>query len=270
MKIEELRVRLWHKRYKRTKDDKIFQKIWLQVKNMVPEPYGQFPECASGHWDSVRMLAVLEGLSSYDPKHTVVTQQAIEVPHREEIRRVLTVPKMISLPNGEFKCIKIKREVVIPGALRFKLKIITTERVSEMTLLSFLRFRMEQAIRVEKRDLLLQRRNVALDNTYADDDHTQADEILFKRLAQPEKLNVKDPEKEDAAYNVLIKAVEKRLQEKGEARILRAFRLKLQNPAITNRSIAKTLKVSKSYTSGYFRVLQMIIEEVIEETDLVI
>ncbi len=268
MKIEELKVRLWRRKYNRTQDNRIFQKIWLQVKNMVPEPYGQFPECPAGHWDSVRMSAVLEGLSAYDPKHTVVTQRAIEIPHREETKRTITVPKPFSVPGAEPKCIMVQKEIVVPGALKMRLKIITTERESEMTLLSFLRFRMEQAMKVEKRYLLLQRKNVALDNTYVDDDHTQADEILFKNLAQPEKLNVKDPEKEEDAFRILVQAVESKLEERGETRILRAFRLKLKNPAITNRTIAKTLGVSKSYTSGYFRVLQMVIDDVIEETDL--
>ena len=271
MRIEELRVRLWQKRFLKTGDNRIFEKVWEQVKNLVPVPYGQFSECPKGHWDSVKMLAVLSGLESYDSKHTVVSQHVIEVPHREEVRRIIIVPKLVQLPNGEIKIIKEPREVTVPGAIQNKLKIIRVERESEMTLLSFLRAKMEQAIKAEKRDLIQQRRNIALDNTYADDeDHTQGDEICFRSMADHEKLYPKDPIEQEEAYQTLIQAVEKRLRAAGETRILRAFKLKLKYPAITNRKIAATLGVSKTYTSSYFRRLQLIIEEVIEETDTIL
>lgn len=268
MRIEELKVRLWQKRYLNSGDNRIFEKVWHQVKNLVTVPYGMFPECSTGHWDSIKMLAVLEGLQEYDCKHTVVSQHVIEVPHQEEIKRTIAVPKLITLPGGETKIIKTIREVIVPGEVRTKLQVVKMERESEMTLLSFLRFKMEQAVRSERRDLLLQRRNIALDDTYADnDDHTRGDEICFKSMSNRAKLYPKDPEQKEEEYQILVRAVEERLQAAGEIRILRAFRLKLKYPAITNRKIAKTLGVSKTYTSSYFRKLELIIEEVIENTD---
>jgi len=268
MKAEELRVRLWQKRFISTGDSKAFEKVWIQVRNMVQAPYAQFPECSKGHWDSIKMEAILDGLNTYNAKHIVVTQQVVERETREEEEVFITVPKLVTLPSGESKIVKVRRPVKVLGEAKTKLEIVTTERESEMTLLSFLRFKMEQAIRAEKRDLIAQRRNLALDDTYADDqDHTRADEICFNRMSAPTKLYPKDPEQQEEAYQALIRAVEARLEASGDPKILRAFRLRLSHPAITNRKIAATLELSKTYTSSYFRKLQKIIEEVIEETD---
>jgi len=214
------------------------------------------------------MLAVLQGLNDYNSKHQVVTQQVVEIPFREVKRRTITVPKLIRAPDGEVQIIQEERSITVPGVKQTKLKIIEVSRQSVMTLLSFLRFRMEQAIKAECRDLLFQRRTVALDNTYAeDDDHSKGDEIIFTRLADRSKLFPKDPEQAEDAYQALVQAVEERLSHLGETEILRAFRLKLKYPAITNRKIAATLKVSRTYTSGYFRKLGVIMTEVLEETD---
>ena len=236
VKLEEVKVRLWRKRWLRTQDDKTFQLIWEQVKNLVHVPHGQFTECPPGFWESIKMVAVLKGLEQFSSTHVVVTQHVVEIPYKN----------------------------------KSKLKVVEVERVSEMTLLSYLRYNMEHAIKAEKRTLIQNRRDIDLDSIYSDDENTRADEICFANLADKKKLYSSDPLHEEAGYQLLIANVEARLKADQEPQILRAFRLKLKHPAITNRKIAKTLGVSKTYTSSYFRRLQIIISEVIEETDTLI
>jgi hypothetical protein len=238
---------------------------------MVTPPYRQFPECQEGHWDSVKMLAVLQGLEEFDSGHKVTSQKVIEVPVSKKRPVTVTVPKLVHLPNGETEIVREEKEIQLEGEPSQHLKIIAFERESNMTLLSFLRYKMELAIKAEKRSLIATRRTVSLDDTYRDDDeHTRGDELCFSEMRDRSKLYDRDPLKVEEAYQVLIQAVESRLRAEGETRILRAFRLKLKHPAITNRQISKVLGVSKTYASSYFRKLSTIMDEVIETTDTLI
>ena len=270
MNSMELKVRVWQHHFYIHRDNKTFQRIWTQVRNLVTAPYQQFPECSADHWDSVKMTAVLDGLLEYDSKHLVVTQQAIEIPIQVRRKKIIRIPVIIERPGKPAIISFETREIEVTEHGRKKLKIIETERESVMTLLSFLRFKMEQAIKAEKRVLIAQRRDVALDNTYTDGDsdgQTRGDEICFKQLVDQKKLFPTDPINQERVYLHLIKAVENALKTNGDPRILRTFQLKLKTPAITNRQIAKTLGISKTYITGYFHKLHAIMLQVMSETE---
>jgi uncharacterized pyridoxamine 5'-phosphate oxidase family protein len=268
MREEELKVRLWHKRFLSTSSDKVFVKIWEQVKNMVTAPYSQFPECPPGHWDSIKMCAVYEGLLKYSGSHKVKSQKMVEMPGAAKaVTRTVVEEQTIQLPNGEEKTVIVEKTLQEQIKVKPKIKVVKIERESNMTLLSYLRMQMELAIKNECRALRALRKNKSLDDTYEDDDHSKADLICFNEMKDRWKLYQHNPEADEEAIEQLKQAIINRLTEKGETKVLRAFKLKLKHPSITNRRIAKVLGVSKTYASSYFKRLQDVMAEVIKETD---
>ncbi len=261
MTPEEMKVRLWRSRYLATKDDRIFTKIWFQVKNLSPVPRN-FRELTEQQWNSIRMVAVLEALREFNPRHRVAEQKLVRIPRKTKPSASATISvRTEGQPAVE---VEVEQEANLPD----RMKIISIHRDSEMTLLSFIRWKMDNAIRNERKSLVRDRGMVSLDDHYADDeDSSVSDKILFSRMEQQSKLTPSDPEEEESGFQLLISKVEERLNELGEPNLLRAFRLRLKYPSITNRRVAQKLGVSKTYTSSYFRRLRTITDEVIATTD---
>lgn len=230
MNADEMKVRLWRTRFLATEDNKVFQKIWHHVKNLSKSPRN-FPELSLNEWDAIKMEAVYKALVEFNAHHEV------------------TVTKLVSFPNG-------------------RQKIVRVPRVTEMTLISFIRFTMDNAIRNERKTLIRERQHVHLDDSYEDDeDSSIADGVLYRQVRDPSILEPSDAEETERAYKNLIHKVEVALQQQGDPNLFKAFRLRLKNPSITNRAISKKLGISKTQTSGFFREIRRVMDNVIETTD---
>ena len=260
---EELKLRLWRLRFLASREEEIFLRIWHQVKNLSPTPK-ELSEMTQEQWKHLKMLAVLEAIEEYNPTHTVTEHRVVRMP----VKKVIQIPVRTLSADGTETISFIQKEISTKTSIP-SMKLITVSRASEMTLISFIRWKMDNAIRSERRAILKARRLVPLDTSYKDDEdeNSVADHLFFTRLADPSKLRSVDAEEAEEAYQHLIQRVEERLIELGEHQVLKAFRLRLKHPGMTNRVIADQLETSKTYTSSYFRTLKEVIEEVIENTD---
>ena len=133
MTVEEMKVRLWRHRWLSHHEDTVFLKLWHQTKNLVPNPL-QFPELAKEEWDEIKMLALLDALERFNPAHVVKERRFVDIP---QSKKYLT----LKLPDGTI----LKKEVVLPMGIP-KTKVIEIGRESEMTLLSYIRLRMTNAV----------------------------------------------------------------------------------------------------------------------------
>lgn len=269
--LAEIKCRLWACQFRDTGNERAFQRLWEQVKNLEHPNYSEFPEFDINHWNSIKQTALLEAVTEYSSKHVVVQQRFLEIPKGIEIVKVKKVIHIArkTIVDGEVILTTEPKVVRVYEARQKKVvRVVKVKRQSEMTIISFIRMKMGNAIKAEIRRLYKARQDVRLEESYRDDPDTSvAEGIMFHRLRDKAILNPIDADTKEGEFRALIAAIESRLEETGEHKLLTAFRLKLGNPGIRNRRIATRMGVSKTHTSNNFRRLRKIIEEVIQQTD---
>lgn len=263
MVIEEVKVRLWLNTYIKTGNEKAFEKIWTQVRFLVTNPPStSYVGYSNDYWDSVKKEAVFVGCFDYDPNHEVVEKKPVEI----FVENTVLKPKTISIIKADGSI--TEKVIQVPTKVREKkIRIIELRRKSEMTVLSYLRFCMNVAIQKEINRIISVKKmeSVSLDSTFdnSDGENPVSDKILFNMLQDPGMLNTTDAISSEDQFMELIPRVDGILAE-GDKLQYEIWRLKLENPGISNRDLAVRLNVSKTTISTRARQLKHRMIEILD------